>query len=54
MADVLDAVSQKSTLLQLKGDAILHENITDTFKETEQRIKNCGPEEDVVSPNPTS
>jgi hypothetical protein len=54
VTDVFNAVSQKFTLLQLKGDTILHEDVADALEETEQGSKHGGPEEDVVNNNSTA
>jgi hypothetical protein len=34
MTDILDAVSKKFTLFQLKRDTVFHKHITHTFKQT--------------------
>ncbi len=48
VANMLDAVGEKLALLQLKSNAILQKDITDTFKQQEKGRNNGRPQKDVV------
>jgi hypothetical protein len=54
VADVFDAVSEELAFLQLKGDAIFHEDVADAFKQLKQSSEKSSPKEDIVDNDTTA